>query len=107
MVARLWRATATEGGAALYQQHFAERVLPSLQRLRGYAGALLLQRPVGNEVQLLVISWWASAEAIRDFAGPDINRAVVDEEARRVLERCDETVEHMTVRASDRLEFGG
>lgn len=107
MVARIWRATATEAGARLYEQHFRGHVLPSLRILNGYAGGVLLKTPSEQHVELLVISFWASESAIRAFAGSDVRRAVVAEEASRVLETYEEIVTHFSVETSDRLEFGG
>jgi heme-degrading monooxygenase HmoA len=107
MIARMWRATATEAGARLYEQHFRGHVLPSLSTLNGYAGGMLLKTPSEQHVELLVISFWASESAIRAFAGSDVRRAVVAEEASRVLETYEDIVTHFTVATSDRLEFGG
>ena len=107
MVARMWRATATEAGARLYEQHFRGHVLPSLRALNGYAGGVLLKTPSEQHIELLVISFWASESAIRAFAGSDVSRAVVAEEASRVLETYEEIVTHFSVETSDRLEFGG
>jgi len=63
----------------------------------------LLQRPQGNRVEVVVISFWKSEEAIRAFSGPHIDRAVVAEEARGVLESYDEIVSHFEVIADDRI----
>jgi len=101
MISRIWKATATEPGAAAYAEHFRAHVLPAIARVERYQGAMLLQRDAGGQVEVQVISFWASEEAIRAFAGPDIQRAVVDDDAREALESVGETVEHFAVVAYD------
>ena len=44
-----------------------------------------------------VFSWWESEDAVRAFAGADIGRAVVAEEAKRVLVSFDADVRHYSV----------
>ena len=68
---------------------------------------MLLKTPSEQHVELLVISFWASESAIRGFAGSDVRRAVIAEEASRALETYEAIVTHFTVETSDRLEFGG
>jgi heme-degrading monooxygenase HmoA len=97
MISRMWRATATDAGATRYAQHFRGHVLPTLARVDGYHGAMLLQRASGAGVELLVVSFWRSEEVIRAFAGPDITRAVVADDARDVLESFEDTVSHFAV----------
>jgi heme-degrading monooxygenase HmoA len=101
MIARVWRATATQSGAAQYARHFHDHVLSSLQRIDGYRAATLLQHSSSQRVEILVISFWSSEDSIRAFAGPDVRRAVVADDARRMLESCEETVEHFAVVAQD------
>jgi heme-degrading monooxygenase HmoA len=76
-------------------------VLPELRGLNGYAGALLLQRDAPEAVEVLVITWWRSLAAIRDFAGTDLERAVVADEARAVLTQFDQRVRHYEVVVED------
>ena len=103
MILRMWTAHATSEGAARYQEHFARHVLPTLSRLDGYLGASLLGRNHGEEVELVVVTRWRSIEAVRAFAGDDLARAVVAEEARTVLTRWDPRVRHY----EERVGSGG
>ena len=43
------------------------------------------------------ITWFASLDAVRDFAGGDYERAVVEDAARAALSRWDERVSHHEV----------
>jgi heme-degrading monooxygenase HmoA len=104
MIARVWTATARPDRVDEYVGHFNDRVLPELARIDGYRGATLVQRIASDPAKLVVTTWWVSEDAIRQFAGPDIGRAVVAEEARRMLLSFDDTVEHYIVLVNERSE---
>jgi heme-degrading monooxygenase HmoA len=106
MISRVWTATATSGGASEYARHFNAHVLPSLASVDGYRGALLFERPTPDAVELVVISFWTSEDAIRRFAGANIEQAVVADEARQLLRSFDDTVRHYSVAAQDAITLG-
>ena len=94
-IVRSWEATADRGGAAAYERHFADHVLPSLLKVSGYLGATLLRRDEADgRVRLLVLTTWESMESIRAFAGQDVEAAVVADEAAKVLASYDNRVKH-------------
>ena len=97
MIVRTWSARATGDGSKKYISHFRRKVLPQLQRIRGYRGALLLRRGENEEVEIQVLTFWNSMAAIRQFAGTDPERAVVEDEARAVLKDFDSWVTHSQV----------
>jgi heme-degrading monooxygenase HmoA len=97
MIIRVWTAHATPDGAEKCQARFVEKILPRLKPLAGYLGASLLRRPDGDEVELILLTRWESLEAVRPFAGPDIERAVVDTEAAAIMTRWDPRVRHYEV----------
>jgi heme-degrading monooxygenase HmoA len=97
MIARVWTARAKPDGADAYQAHFGQHVLPAIQRIQGCKGATLLRRSDGDDVELIVISLWVSEDALREFAGPDVSRAMVGDAARHVLTSFDTIVRHFTV----------
>ena len=97
MTARLWSARASRTNAPRYVRYFRESLLAHLRDLPGYTGATLLERPDGEDVEILVITWWTSLDAIRGFAGADLARAVVSDEARALLVASDDEVRHYDV----------
>lgn len=101
MIARAWAATATRAGADGYRAHFRQHVLPELRRLDGYLGARLLEHEAGGQIEITVLTYWRSLDAIRAFAGDDIETAVVAEEARALLLRFDTRVRHDHVVVED------
>lgn len=102
MIARLWSADTTPAQAPAYAEHLRTHVLPALNAIEGYAGAMLLERTTSAGVEILVITWWRSLEDIRGFAGTDPELAVVADEAARVLTRFDRRVRHFRLVVEDR-----
>lgn len=96
-IVRLWKGRATAAKAADYVRHATQTVFPEVQSLPGHRGAYLLRRSVGNSVEFTVLTLWDSMDAVRGFAGPDPERAVVEPAARAALSDFDETVTHYDV----------
>ena len=97
MILRMWEARSTAGGAADYIRHATTKVFPKIRAIEGYKGEYLLRRDVKDSVELVVLTLWDSIEAIRQFAGPEPNKALVEPEARAVLTSFDEYVTHFEV----------
>jgi heme-degrading monooxygenase HmoA len=97
MIARAWRGSATVEGAERYAVHFRDSVLPSLRSLDGFHTAYLMRREVDGEVEIRVLTLWASIEAIRAFAGDDLTAAVVEPAAKAALSSYDTTVDSYEV----------
>ena len=101
MIARFWSARATAAGARAYAGHLRTHVLPAVKQVDGYAGAVLLEREVSAAVEILVITWWRSLDAIRRFAGPDPEEAVVADAAAALLTTFDRRVRHYELVVKD------
>ena len=98
MVERLWSARTTRDGAAAYLEYFQRVVMPELAAVDGYRAVRLLQRDLGaNAIEIVVVTAWESLAAIRGFAGDDIERAVVHDEAAALFTDYDRTVQHFEV----------
>ncbi len=94
MIARLWSAQTTRAQAPAYVEHLRTQVFPALRKLDGYASAMLLRREVSGALEVMVITLWQSLDSIRAFAGEDLERAVVADEAAALLSRFDRRVRH-------------
>ena len=101
MIARFWSARATADGARAYAGHLRTHVLPAVKQVDGYAGAVLLEREGSAAVEILVITWWQSLDAIRRFAGPDPEEAVVADDAAALLTTFDRRVRHYELVVKD------
>ena len=74
-----------------------ETVFPSLTELAGHRGAWLLRREAGGRTEFLAVTLWESRQSIEAFAGPDIDKAIVEPEARAVLVAFDDFATHYEV----------
>jgi heme-degrading monooxygenase HmoA len=102
MVERVWSGRIkTAGEAAAYAAYFQRVVVPELQAVPGYRGARLSQRETDGGVEIVVNTAWESLDAIRGFAGDDIERAVVHSEAAALLAGYDRTVRHFEIVSED------
>ena len=97
MIARFWRGWATPQHAQAYEELFRTSILPGMQRIDGFAGAYVLRKDAGEEVELMTITLFESLEAIRVFAGNEPTLAHVTPEARRLLTHFEHTVTHYEV----------
>ena len=97
MLARFWSANTTPALAESYRQHFEQAVQPQLGKLDGFVGATVCTRPLPGAVEILVITYWQSFQAIDSFAGADRESAVVAPEAAALLTDFDKRVRHYEV----------
>jgi heme-degrading monooxygenase HmoA len=99
MIARVWSGQTTREGADAYRRHFTESVRPTLASLSGHRGAIVLSREVKSDssTEFLVVTLWDSMDAVRAFAGPDPERAVVAPAARALLAAFDPFAQHYDV----------
>lgn len=97
MIARHWRGYARADRASDYEAHLRQATFPSLTRLEGFVDASILTRPAGNGVEFLVVTRWHSMEAIRQFAGTDVDAAVVPAEVEDMMIDYDRRVAHYEV----------
>jgi len=94
MIARYWRGLARADRAADYERHLRTETFPALRRIEGFAGAEVLRRTVANGVEFVVVSRWASMDAIARFAGADVEAAVVPPEVRAMMIEFDPRARH-------------
>ena len=97
MVIREWRGRALKARGGAYVEHFNNKVLPQLRGVTGFVGAHLCCRPKGELVEFVVLTRWESYDAIRGFAGPDVDAAVVEPAAAATLSDFDRLVHHYEI----------
>lgn len=76
MIARVWRGwtRAEEGGE--YAEYVRATGLAAYRSTPGNRGAFVLLRKEGARCEIVALSLWDSVEAIRGFAGDDIDAAL-------------------------------
>jgi hypothetical protein len=83
MIARVWRGWASTTTADDYLHHDQSEVAEHLQQVAGLCGARPLRRQGGGAVMFTSITFFASMDEVRAFAGEDPEQAVVEDTARR------------------------
>jgi heme-degrading monooxygenase HmoA len=87
MIARLWRGVTPEAKAEAYLEYLKRTGVKECRATPGNRGVFVLLRRTGGRAEFLFVSLWESMEAIREFAGPDVEKAVYyPEDAEYLLE---------------------
>jgi len=97
MIARTWRGATRLEDAEEYAEYIRGTGLKEYRETPGNRGAWLLWRPAGDRAEVLTFSLWESEDAVRAFAGDDIERAVFYPEDDRFLVERDLTAAHFRV----------
>jgi heme-degrading monooxygenase HmoA len=97
MIARQWRGLAHSKYADVYVEHVRTETLPQLAMVPGFVGASILRREVGDGAEFLVVTVWESLEAIAQFAGADVETAVVPEKVQAMMIEYDRRARHYEI----------
>ena len=97
MISRQWRGLAEADLAEAYVEHLRMETFPAIRKLPGFVSASILRRVVPEGVEFLIVTQWASLEAIRRFAGANPEVAVVPEKVRKMMIEFDQLVRHYEV----------
>jgi heme-degrading monooxygenase HmoA len=100
LIARIWRGATRKTDASAYVDYLRETGLREYRATPGNQGAWVLWRPADDRAEFITLSFWESRDAIRGFAGEDIERAVFYPEDDRFLVERELTVEHYEVVAA-------
>jgi heme-degrading monooxygenase HmoA len=99
MIARIWKGKVRKADADDYANYIAETGIKEYGDTPGNRGAWMLRRDEGEITEFITYSLWESVEAIKGFAGDDIDVAVYYPEDERYLVERGETVDHYEVTA--------
>jgi len=93
MIARTWRGWTSTADADAYVGYLRETGFKEYRQTGGNRAAYLLHRQVGDRTEFVALTFWDSLDAVKAFAGDDVERAVFyPEDDRFLVER--ETVAH-------------
>ena len=85
MIARTWRGTVHRADADEYTEYIRATGFAGYGQTPGNLGAWLLRRDDGDGTEFITLSLLDSVDAIRAFAGDDIDAAVLYPEDARYL----------------------
>lgn len=97
MIARIWKGAVRLSDADVYADYIRDTGFAEYAQTAGNRGAWLLRRDQGERTEFLTLSLWDSVEAIRAFAGDDIEAAVLYPEDERYFIGGQSTVTHYEV----------
>jgi heme-degrading monooxygenase HmoA len=74
VVARMWHGRTLTAKADEYSAYLKQEGIDKIEAIEGNLGAQILRRTDGKTTEFTVISYWESREAIKKFAGDDIEK---------------------------------
>ena len=97
MIARIWKGVVRAHDADEYTTYIRETGIAEYLQTPGNRGAWMLRRDDGDRTEFITYSLWDSLDAIRGFAGDDIEAAVYYPEDERFLIEQDDRVRHYEI----------
>jgi heme-degrading monooxygenase HmoA len=97
MIARTWAGVVRRADADAYAEYIRETGFAEYARTAGNRGAWMLRRDDGDRTEFITLSMWDSVEAVKAFAGEDIEAAVLYPEDERYLIDGESRVTHFEV----------
>ena len=97
MIARTWTGVVRRADADAYADYIRETGFAEYGRTAGNRGAWMLRRDDGDRTEFITLSLWDSVDAIKAFAGEDIEAAVLYPEDERYLIDGESSVTHYEV----------
>lgn len=97
MIARIWHGKTRASDGEAYREYVTASGVRELRQTPGNRGVYLLRNVKETEAEFLVISLWDSFDAIRAFAGPDLEKARYFDQDRTFLLEFEPNVVHYEV----------
>jgi heme-degrading monooxygenase HmoA len=100
VIARTWRGAVRAEDADAYLDYLEATGLKEYRETPGNRGVIALRRIDRDRCEYLIVSLWDSLDAVKRFAGEDLEKAVFYPEDDRFLIDRDMTSTHYEVVAS-------
>lgn len=97
MIVRIWHGVTPAEKAEQYLAYLLETGVKDYTAVAGNRGVQVLHRTAEGKTEFLILSFWESYEAIRAFAGDDLERAVYYDKDREFLLELEANVTHYDV----------
>jgi heme-degrading monooxygenase HmoA len=97
MIARIWHGRTLDSLGNEYFDYVKKTGIKELRSTEGNRGVYVLRRVEDGISELWLISMWDSFEAIKKFAGPEVEKAVYFPEDEKYLLELEPYVQHFEV----------
>jgi heme-degrading monooxygenase HmoA len=97
MIARIWKGETPESKADQYFTFLKETGIKDYKETKGNQGVLVLRRIREGRAEFFLLSLWESWDAIREFAGNEVEKAFYYPEDPEYLLSMEPEVEHYEV----------
>lgn len=97
MIVRMWHGRVPASKAAAYRAFVTGRAIPDYQSVPGNLSVHILERADGDVTHFITLTFWESLDAIRAFAGDDVEKAKYYPEDKDFLLEFEERVVHYEV----------
>jgi len=97
MIARFWSGLTPQSKAEEYFTYLKDTGVKDAQSIKGNKGVLVLRRLGEGHAEYLVISLWDSMDAVREFAGDQIETSRYYPSDREYLLNLEPEVTHYDV----------
>jgi heme-degrading monooxygenase HmoA len=97
MIARMWHGRVPTAKAKAYREFVNGRAIPDYRSVKGNLSVHILERAEGDITHFITLTFWEDLEAIKGFAGEDVEVAKYYEEDRDYLLEFEKHVVHYEV----------
>ena len=97
MIARTWHGVTQVSKADEYLDYLKRTGVAEYEKTEGNRGVYVLQRVDGDQAHFLLLTLWESEDAIKRFAGSEIEKAKYYPEDEKFLLELEPNVTHYEV----------
>ena len=97
MIVRIWHGRVPTAKAANYRAFVNQRAIPDYRSVPGNLSVYILERTEGEITHFITLTFWADVEAIKRFAGEDVENVKYYPEDQDFLLEFEPNVVHYEV----------
>lgn len=97
MIARMWHGRVPTAKALAYREFVTARAIPDYQSVDGNLSVHILERAEGEVTHFITLTFWKDLEAIKGFAGDEVEVAKYYPEDKEFLLEFEPHVVHYEV----------
>ena len=97
MIVRMWHGRVPTSKARAYRTFLNKRAIPDYRSFKGNISVYILERTEGEVTHFITMTFWESLDAIKNFAGDDVETAKYYPEDKDFLLEFEPRVVHYEV----------